>query len=766
AMRTVILCAMSFVFLCPCQGQDKDDVKPLAEIIRLVNTAASDSDRAIILLDEAIAYQLRAGGEKSDLDSAKTILLTVDQLNSRLRNKHVEAKSLLVSAFVHHDAGDTAAAHATVLKAISIYKTLPYPNETGEAYLHLSTYYPTEVLSQVADKRAIFAEALPYFRQAANKKRQADVLKDLGDLDQLLKKFGLALNELKESLSLYNSVHYNKTYGVYDLLGILSTSLGDYPDAVEYGSMAAKMAEEQHDTSLQLCTIYSRLATAYANWDKHAESAIYQRKALDIAIHFKGHDEVLVTMINLCFELVKQNQIQPALSLVRSTQKYLQLRDYGDSLYLFTCYNLVYTRLNELNRAREYANKIEAILPHADEGDPRLYAVYSVLVPYYIAVHQYDAATDIAKRFRMGTIANGSKTHIVAAYLASFKVDSAMGRFKEALGYYQSYKLLSDSIFRETKAFQVAQMQVAMETEKKDNELKLKQQDIQLLRSENEIEQVGFRRKSMFRNVAIVSTLIAAVILFVLFKLKQRRNAILQAQQDKINLQNKILEEAIAEKNQLLSEKEWLVKEIHHRVKNNLQIIISLLNSQSNYLDSKEAIAAITESRHRMQAMSLIHQKLYQSDDTKSVSMRSYIHELADYLKASFAYLNKIGFSLHIDDVELDITQAIPVGLILNEAITNSIKYAFDTIESGCISVRMENSDGDIILEVADNGKGFPAGFDARESDTLGMLLITGLVKQIGGKLDLYNRNGAVVVISFKMDKRLDLSSQKIYKLG
>jgi two-component system, sensor histidine kinase PdtaS len=761
-MRKVFLLFISWCLIVACFGQDADHIKTPAEVHQLLKTAANDSDRALIMLDEAIAYQLKPGDEKADMDSALLLISSANQLNRSLHNKHIEAKSLLASAYVFHDKGDTAAGRASVVKAIAIYKTLNFPDETGEAYLHLSTYFPLNDLSQVEEKRKFFADALPFFRQSANKKRQADVLKELGDFDQLLRKFGLALNELKESLSLYETIHYKKSYGVYDLLGIVSTSLGDYPDAVQYGLLAAKIAEEQRDTSIQLCTIYSRLATAYANWDKHQESAVYQHKALDIAIHFNDHSAILVTMINLCFELVKQDQVHPALSLVKSTQKYLQLQDYGDSLYLYTCYNLVYTRLKEMNLAKEYAGKIESILPHADRSDPRLYAVYSVLVPYYIANRQYDAAKNVAARFLSSSISNSSKTHIVAAYLASFKVDSARGDYKEALHHYQSYKLLSDSIFRETKAFQVAQMQVAMETEKKDNELKIKQQDIQLLKSNSEIEEARFRKKSILRNIIIASTLLVAIILFALFKLKQRRNAILQAQQEKINLQNKALEKTIAEKNQLLIEKEWLVKEIHHRVKNNLQIIISLLNSQSNYLDSKEAIAAITESRHRMQAMSLIHQKLYQSDDTKSVNMRNYIHELADYLEASFADQNKISFILDIDNIELDLTQAIPVGLILNESITNSIKYAFDSGERGSIKVNMKISNSkNVELEIADNGKGLPDNFDVKKSNTLGMLLINGLVKQIGGNLQFYNRNGAVLMIHFTLDKSLEFANSE-----
>jgi two-component sensor histidine kinase len=134
-----------------------------------------------------------------------------------------------------------------------------------------------------------------------------------------------------------------------------------------------------------------------------------------------------------------------------------------------------------------------------------------------------------------------------------------------------------------------------------------------------------------------------------------------------------------------LTEKEWLLKEIHHRVKNNLQVVMSLLDSQADFLQDKVALSAIQESQHRVQAMALIHQKLYQSESLARIPMRSYIEEVVAYLNDSYSRYQPIGFDLSVDDIELDVTLAVPLGLIINEAITNAFNMHF-LMKEGALS--------------------------------------------------------------------------------
>ncbi|MES1214770.1 MAG: sensor histidine kinase, partial [Bacteroidota bacterium] len=429
-----------------------------------------------------------------------------------------------------------------------------------------------------------------------------------------------------------------------------------------------------------------------------------------------------------------------------------------DSVYLFQCYSNTYVKARQYDKAKFYVNALIGLESRFEINDMILRSIYLPANTYFMATHQYALAEKYADAFFELAMRIAYQPDIVHGYMLKAKADSASGNLLKALTENYLYNKKKDSMLNETKSFQFAQMQVIYETEKKDN-------NIQLLTARNQVQEASFRKANLIRNVIIASILSLLVFAFLAYKSKQRNNARLKAQQQEINMQNTELKNLVSEKNQLLTEKEWLVKEIHHRVKNNLQIIISLLNTQSNYLNNKEAIDAISESSHRMQAMSLIHQKLYQSEDTKSVNMRVYIHELADYLETSFAGSNKISFNLGIDDIDLDITQAIPVGLILNESITNAIKYAFISGESGSIHVRMKiDAQHEICLEIADNGRGFPEHFNVDESDSMGMILIRGLVKQIGGKLEINNDHGARIAITFNLDKSLKLTAHTPYQ--
>src|SRR5262249_52004288 len=142
-------------------------------------------------------------------------------------------------------------------------------------------------------------------------------------------------------------------------------------------------------------------------------------------------------------------------------------------------------------------------------------------------------------------------------------------------------------------------------------------------------------------------------------------------------------------------EKEWLVKEMHHRVKNNFHIVVGLLGTQSQYLKTEEAIEAMAESQNRVQAMSLIHQKLYQSENMSAINMVEYVHDLIGYLRHSFNVRQNIIFRIEVDPIELDISHSVPLGLIINEAVTNSIKYAFPDSKEGVITVSLTRDPDD-----------------------------------------------------------------------
>jgi len=186
-------------------------------------------------------------------------------------------------------------------------------------------------------------------------------------------------------------------------------------------------------------------------------------------------------------------------------------------------------------------------------------------------------------------------------------------------------------------------------------------------------------------------------------------------------------------------EKEVLLKEMHHRVKNNLNVVASLLSLQSDQVgDSKDAKEALTASRNRIFSMALVHEDLYKSKNLSYVQMDSYIQSLLNELSGFYNPSARIQLISHIDDISLDIIHAVPCGIVLNELLTNAFKHAFSKDESGRIIVSLHESGptaGEYVLSVQDNGAQLPETFEKRESESLGMQLVKILANQLNGEL-------------------------------
>ncbi len=209
-----------------------------------------------------------------------------------------------------------------------------------------------------------------------------------------------------------------------------------------------------------------------------------------------------------------------------------------------------------------------------------------------------------------------------------------------------------------------------------------------------------------------------------------------------------------------LAEKEILLKEIHHRVKNNMQIISSLLNLQTDYVEDPQAQDLFIESRNRISSMALVHEELYRSKDLSKVDLKEYVDKLVPRLLYSFGETKDIDRECSVEDARLTIRQAIPLGLIINELVTNSLKHGFPARESGVVGVSIRIREGNVEVEVFDDGIGLPDDLDLAETQTLGMQLVTGLVSQLYGDLEVIRGGGARFRIVFPQQEDDCLLSQ------
>ena len=199
-----------------------------------------------------------------------------------------------------------------------------------------------------------------------------------------------------------------------------------------------------------------------------------------------------------------------------------------------------------------------------------------------------------------------------------------------------------------------------------------------------------------------------------------------------------------------LKEKEVLLKEIHHRVKNNLQIVSSLLNLQMEKLTDATAIELFKESQNRVRSIALFHEKLYQSKDLGGVEIAEYLRALADGLFATYGVNpDDIVLAVHTDDIPLDVEDAMSCGLLVNELVSNSFKHAFPAHRKGQVEVTLRSAGADVVLEVADNGVGLPAALDWRNPATLGLKLVAVFTEQVRGTIDLTRGGGTRFSLRF-----------------
>jgi two-component sensor histidine kinase len=202
-----------------------------------------------------------------------------------------------------------------------------------------------------------------------------------------------------------------------------------------------------------------------------------------------------------------------------------------------------------------------------------------------------------------------------------------------------------------------------------------------------------------------------------------------------------------------LKEKETLLNEIHHRVKNNLTVVSSLLGLQANRMNDEKLTVALMDSKNRVQSMSTIHETLYQSDNLSSIDMNTYLSNLSRAVSQNYTIDSSINLEIEAENIFIGTKQASPIGLIVNELITNSFKYAFPENRDGEIRIKLHESGSQIELEYSDDGVGFSEELDWKNSNTLGLKLVRTLVEnQLDGLIDMESNNGTKFIIKFNIE--------------
>jgi len=314
----------------------------------------------------------------------------------------------------------------------------------------------------------------------------------------------------------------------------------------------------------------------------------------------------------------------------------------------------------------------------------------------------------------------GDEYYLSQAYETLGKAYAGMQNYQEAYTAFEEYNTLKSRIF----------------TAEADHRISLLRTEFDLADKEGMILSQGTKIKRQ-SNVQTLLTICALLLmLLLLFAYKAIRNKF------KIN-------SLLRKQN---NEKEFLLKEIHHRVKNNLEVVSSLLSLQSARIQDPNVLSAMQESQHRVQSMSMIHQKLYMGKNLAAIEMKDYFENLSEYIVDAYGAQSKVTVDIAMDPFELDVDSAIPIGLIVNELITNCLKHAFPLEMKGKIKISLKKIDMLLQLDVIDNGIG-QMMHQGAVSKGFGTQLIALLTKQLDGKMSLNTNRGTAVTIQFQFSK-------------
>jgi two-component sensor histidine kinase len=501
---------------------------------------------------------------------------------------------------------------------------------------------------------------------------------------------------------------------------------GDYREALACSLERQKLFREAGDTLSGrlaytfLGDIYRQLGMKTASLDAYQTSLRLHKKIGETS-------QEPVIAVKLTWAMIAEGQAGEGMKIMQEIGARVPPNYDDGQVFLQLGYANCYNALGQYKKAEECFKQAWA---HDANG----HFIYLTTVCYYRSVfyagrHQPDNAVRYAKMALEAIHRPMPAWMKKELYHLLFQQDSVLGDYQSAVVNYRKYADLNDTLLVMTSR-QVERLEHQVETDRKDQELQAKDNQI--------------RRAAIIRNFIVAGIGLLVVILLLVYnqyRLKRKANAVIA----RSNLQLQ----------QHLVEKENMMTEIHHRVKNNLQTVVSLLESQSAYLQD-DALSAIRDSQNRVHAMSLIHQKLYLSEgNLTKIELSRYMRELIAYLKEAFDTGDRIFFDLDLSEVWLDVSQAVPIGLITNEVVTNSMKHAFADQPDAAIRVQLGKSPaGVFFLVISDNGRGLLPDLDPERVGSLGLRLIKGLADNLNGSLRISGDHGTSISVSFKINEQ------------
>jgi two-component system, sensor histidine kinase PdtaS len=701
------------------------DQKKESGLMTILAQNPSPGQEIRALLDLSNLYFNKPLKRNSDL--AKSMRFASDALNlsSKQRDKFDHTEALLMIADLHTVADNFSAAE----------KILDELDDTAKLKLMLNLSFKYSLRDMDNDeedyrKSLLFAgQAIDLSKKLGDAKSEIMALQDIAMVhaDQ---QNPVAEKELLDVAIRYRSIGYPFLHYTYQLLAEYHHAIGN-PDKALYYSLETLKSMKKTGDSAAAGDFYIYYAHILSNNDEfqHAidNAAIAVERYKEHAGKYNLSYPIVANITS--HALCKMEKYPKALAYTLNMMKTYPPQNSRDSIDYLSMIGDIYRGSKQYDKAESFFMQALAL---GSKAHLREISTNRELGQLYVESGQYEKS----RKYLYAVLDDPHAILQMAVqrhirYML-FLADSATGRYLSAIGHMNALKQMDNVYLRASKDKEVQRLHIAYETQKKDAEIR--------------IQQARLERSNLIKNLTMGAVGLLLVILCLLYYQYKQKTLSSQTVLNKnatITQKNQLLEH-------LLTEKELLLKEVHHRVRNNLHSIFCLLESQASFLEN-DALMAVENSQNRIYAMSLVHQKLYHSDSIATIDMSLFFSDFLHFLSERFDLADRIKIVQDAQPVKMGISTAIPLALILNEGVTNAIKYAFPSKGNGKISVGLHQAGGQIQLIIADNGIGLK-DVPHTEYNSLGIELMKGLSEEIGAEINFENDNGTKITLKVKAE--------------
>ena len=600
------------------------------------------------------------------------------------------------------------------LKIIKLAKDLDKPSLMSESYRYIAEAglrkHHFELAKNNAEKALKIDDSLQHY---------ADMILDYNQLGRSYYDFDhpkKAIEIYKKAVAVYEMHPVGKKIGtIYGNIGAAYNRLNQPNTALKYFLKQATFVDSLN-APLQKSKVNYNIGYTYMQMEQFKKGEKYFLKALQDSTKIEVKDYVYVNYHALGMLYSRWDKLDKALEANKKALKYFDATQ--NKMYQFDLHNnnaAIYLKKNNKTKALQEAEQAYQIAKQVG-FKLGMDAAQATKADIFVHFGDYNQAEKILNRLKK----DSSITHheiLLSLYTNLYKVDKHKKNYKDALFYHEKLKILSDSILKAQRDSKVAEIETRYQTEKKEKEnLKLKAEKVQ---------QELLLAKESKRNTYLSAGILIAIMGLGIFAFYYRRN---KRQKDLI---------------------EHLQKDLHHRVKNNLAVIDALIEDIKDEFDDTNIHVKLNELQNRINSINEIHRQLYFNKDITHLNLKNYLDKISHSIQESFGR-EDVRINNNVPDTfKLEVNTSFPIGLIVNEFLTNSFKYAFDKQDNPKINIELLKKGRNYILKLSDNGKGLPPDLDIENLDSFGLNIMQLLAKQLKGNFRIKNENGVQIEIEF-----------------